>query len=335
MNPKRTIFTVESHTMGEPLRLVVGGMPALKGNSMAEKRQYFIDHYDYIRTALMQEPRGHNDMFGAVLVPPTMPEADVGVFFMHGLGFHNMCGHGTIATNTILVETGLVDVTEPVTTIKMEAPAGLVTVHVNVEDGTARSVSFENVPAFVYRRSVPVEVPGYGLLDIEVAFGGSFFAIIEAAKLGIPICRENAGKLIDAGMAIIEAANEQIEIVHPDLPHIKTIDLCEIFGPPQTPGADLQNITIFDGQIDRSPCGTSTCAELAVLWDQGKMKVGDSFVYESVINTTFTGRILDETKVGPYPAILPEVTGSAYITGYGQYVIDDNDPVKYGFRLNK
>lgn len=333
MKTQRTIFTVESHTMGEPLRLVVGGIPNLKGNTIPEKRDYFIKHYDYLRTALMLEPRGHKDMFGAILTQPTMPEADVGVIFMHGKGFHNMCGHGTIATNTILVETGLVDVTEPVTTIHMEAPAGLVTVHVKVEDGRAKEVSFENVPAFLYQEQVPVEVPGRETVTVDIAFGGSFFAMLDAEQLGIDICPENTDALIKAGMEIIEAANRQIPVIHPELPHIKTIDLCEIYGPAKSPDADLQNITIFDGQIDRSPCGTGTSAKVAALWARGKLKLGEPFVYESVIGTKFTGRALRETMVGPYRAVVPEITGSAYITGHSQFLIDDEDPVKYGFSL--
>lgn len=333
MKTQRSIFTVESHTMGEPLRLVVGGIPNLKGNTIPEKRDYFIKHYDYLRTALMLEPRGHKDMFGAILTQPTMPEADVGVIFMHGKGFHNMCGHGTIATNTILVETGLVDVTEPVTTIQMEAPAGLVTVHVKVEDGRAKEVSFENVPAFLYQEHVPVEVPGRGTVTVDIAFGGSFFAMLDAEQLGIDICPENTDALIKAGMEIIEAANRQIPVIHPELPHIKTIDLCEIYGTAKSPDADLQNITIFDGQIDRSPCGTGTSAKVAALWARGKLKLGEPFVYESVIGTKFTGRALRETMVGPYRAVVPEITGSAYITGHSQFLIDDEDPVKYGFSL--
>lgn len=333
MESKRTIFTVESHTMGEPLRLIVGGFPNLKGNTIVEKRSYFIEHYDYLRKALMQEPRGHKDMFGALLTQPTMPEADIGVIFMHGQGYHNMCGHGTIATNTILVECGMVEVQEPVTTIRMEAPAGLVTVHVKVEQGRAKEVSFENVPAFLYREGAVVEVPGYGKLKLDISFGGSFFAIIDAKQLGMEICPENSSKLIDAGMSIIKAANEQIPVQHPELTHIKTIDLCEIYGPAKSPDADLQNITIFDGQIDRSPCGTGTCAKVAALWAKGRLALGEQFVYESVIQTKFTGRAIRETSVGPYRAIIPEITGSAYITGHAQYMIDDQDPVKYGFSL--
>ncbi|MBR5429545.1 MAG: proline racemase family protein [Firmicutes bacterium] len=333
MRSQRTVFTVDAHTMGEPLRLIVGGFPNLPGGTIPEKRQYFIDHYDYLRRALMQEPRGHKDMFGCLLTPPTRPDADVGVIFMHGEGYHNMCGHGTIAVNTILVETGMVEVKEPETVIRMEAPAGLVTVRVRVENGRAREVSFENVPAFLYREQVPLEVPGLGRLTIDVAFGGSFFAIIDSAQLGLDICPENASRLCEAGMAVVRAANEQLEVRHPELEHIRTIDLCEIWGPPKSPGARLQNITVFDGQIDRSPCGTGTSAKVAELWTRGELQLNEPFVYESVINTRFTGRALRETQVGPYRAVVPQITGSAFITGHSQFLIDEDDPVKYGFRL--
>ncbi len=333
MKSNHHIFTVESHTMGEPLRLIVGGFPKILGKTMQERKAYFIDHYDHLHRALIQEPRGHGNMYGALLTPPCNPDCDFGVIFMHGDGYHNMCGHGTIATNTILVETGMIEVKEPVTTVQMETPAGLVVAKVTVEDNTAKQVSFENVPAFLYKRDVEVDVPGYGKLVMDISFGGSFFAIIDSAQLGIDICTDNSLKLTDVGMTILKAANEQIEIVHPELPHIKTIDLCEIYGPAKSPNADMQNITVFDGQIDRSPCGTGTCAKVATLWTKGELALGEPFVYESVINTQFTGKALRETTVGPYRAIIPQITGSAYITGYGQYLIDEEDPVKYGFSL--
>ena len=333
MKSKRTVFTVDAHTMGEPLRLIVGGFPNLIGNTIPEKREYFIRHYDHLRRALMQEPRGHKDMFGCLLTPPCREDADVGVIFMHGEGYHNMCGHGTIAVNTILVETGMVEVKEPETVIRMEAPAGLVTVRVKVEDGCAKQVSFENVPAFLYKEDVTVDVPELGKVKMDVAFGGSFFAIVDSAQLKIDIAPENASRLTEIGMAIIRAANQQIEVRHPLLSHIKTIDLCEIWGPPKSPEARLQNITVFDGQVDRSPCGTGTSAKVATLWAKGQLALNEPFVYESVIRTRFTGRALRETTVGPYRAVVPEITGSAYITGYSQFLIDDDDPVKYGFRL--
>lgn len=333
MKTQKTLFTVESHTMGEPLRCIVGGIPNIKGKTMMEKKEFFRENYDYVRKALMLEPRGHKDMFGSVITAPTMPEADYGVIFMHGHGYHNMCGHGTIATSTIAIETGMVEVIEPETVIHQEAPAGLVTIRAKVKDGRAEQISFENVPAFLYKEDVLVEVLGYGAVKMDIAFGGSFFAIVNYEKLGIDICPENASKLVEVGMAIIEAANKQIEVVHPELPDINTIDLCEIYGPAKSEGADMQNITIFDGQIDRSPCGTGTCAKLATLYAKGKLGIGEAFTYESVINTKFVGKVIRETKVGDYPAIVPEITGSAYITGYSQFMIDEKDPVKYGFSL--
>lgn len=333
MRSQKTVFTVESHTMGEPLRCVVGGIPHIKGSTVMEKKENFRQQYDYLRKALMLEPRGHKDMFGSIITAPTMPEADYGVIFMHGHGYHNMCGHGTIATSTIAIETGLVDVKEPETMIHQEAPAGLVTIRAKVKDGRAESISFENVPAFLYKRDVVIDVPGYGDVKMDIAFGGSFFAIVNHEQFDIEICPENASKLVNIGMAVIEAANAQIEVVHPELPDIKTIDLCEIYGPAKSEDADMQNITIFDGQIDRSPCGTGTCAKLATLYAKGQLKIGEPFRYESVINTKFIGKVLRETKVGDYPAIVPEITGSAYITGYSQFMIDNDDPVKHGFSL--
>ena len=300
---------------------------------MQEKKAYFMEHYDYLRRALILEPRGHKDMFGAVLTSPTMPDADVGVIFMHGGGYHNMCGHGTIAINTILVETGMVNVTEPITTVRMEAPAGLVTVKVTVEGGNARQVSFQNVPSFLYKRDAVIHVPDWGSISVDIAFGGSFFVIVDSRQIKMEICPDNASKLVEAGMAVIKAVNEQIEVRHPELEHIKRVDLCEIYGPAKSPDANMQNITIFDGQIDRSPCGTGTCAKVAAMWAKGELQLGQDFCYESVIGTKFVGKAIMETNVGPYRAIIPEITGSAFITGFSQFVIDENDPVRHGFYL--
>ena len=334
MQTRKTIFAIDSHTMGEPLRLIVGGFPNLPGKTVEEKRAYFIQHYDHLRCAVMQEPRGHRDMFGALLVQPTLPEADLGVFFMHGSGYHNMCGHGTIATATIAVENGLVPVTEPETVIRLETPAGLVTARVAVEEGRAQSVSFRNVPAFVYRQDASVEVPGWGKLTVDIAFGGNFFALVDGAQLGIPIGPENAAKLTEAGMAILEAVNRQIPVEHPELPYIREVAACEIYGPAQSPEADLRNVAVFDGQIDRSPCGTGTSAKVALLCARQELALNQDFVYESIIGTRFTARAVEKTRVGDFEAVIPQITGSAYITGFSQLLIDERDPVKYGFVLS-
>ncbi|SHJ85704.1 proline racemase [Dethiosulfatibacter aminovorans DSM 17477] len=334
MKTQKTLFTVESHTMGQPLRCVVGGIHNIIGETMMKKKESFINNYDDIRKSLMLEPRGHRDMFGAVITKPTMAEADYGVIFMHGQGYHNMCGHGTIAVSTIAIETGMVEACEPETIIRQEAPAGLVTIKAKVKEGRAEKISFENVPAFLYRENVLISVPDHGDVKIDVAFGGSFFAVVDHEQLNIDICPENASQLVEIGMAIIEAANEQIDVVHPELPDINTIDLCEIYGPAKSEDADMQNVTIFDGQIDRSPCGTGTCAKMATLYAKGKLGINEEFTYESIINTKFVGRVLCETKVGSYVAVVPEITGSAFITGNSKFIIDPDDPVKYGFSLS-
>ncbi|MGE5626781.1 MAG: proline racemase [Solirubrobacterales bacterium] len=334
MKSVKTIFAIDSHTMGEPTRIVVGGVPKIPGKTMPEKKAFLEEHLDYVRTAIMLEPRGHNDMFGSIVTQPTMDEADIGIIFMDGGGYLNMCGHGSIGAATVAVETGMVPVTEPVTELTLEAPAGLVKAKVKVENGKAREVSIVNVPAFLYKRDVEVDVPGIGKVTMDISFGGSFFAIVKSESLGLDICAANAQKLIQVGMDIIKAVNEQVEIQHPTLPHIKTVDLAEIYGPAKSPDATLQNAVVFgQGQLDRSPCGTGTSAKLATLYAKGLLKMNEDFIYESILQTKFKGRVIGETKVGDFDAIIPEISGSAFITGHNQFFIDPEDPVKHGFIL--
>ncbi|MTK12638.1 MAG: proline racemase [Clostridiaceae bacterium] len=334
MKSERTIFAIDSHTMGEPTRIVVGGVPNIPGKTMPEKKAYLEEHLDWVRTAIMLEPRGHNDMFGSIVTQPTTEEADLGIIFMDGGGYLNMCGHGSIGASTVAVETGMVPAVEPVTHLTLEAPAGLVKASVKVENGKAKEVSIINVPAFLYKRDVEVDVPGIGKVTMDISFGGSFFAIVKAENLGLEISPASAQKLIEVGMNVIKAVNEQIEIQHPTLPHIKTVDLCEIYGPAKSADATMQNAVVFgQGQLDRSPCGTGTSAKMATLYAKGLLKMKEDFIYESIIQTKFKGRVLEETKVGDYDAIIPEITGSAYITGHNQFFIDPEDPVKHGFIL--
>ena len=334
MKSERTIFAIDSHTMGEPTRIVVGGVPNIPGKTMPEKKAYLEEHLDWVRTAIMLEPRGHNDMFGSIVTQPTTEEADLGIIFMDGGGYLNMCGHGSIGAATVAVETGMVPAVEPVTNLTLEAPAGLVKASVKVENGKAKEVSIINVPAFLYKRDVEVDVPGIGKVTMDISFGGSFFAIVKAENLGLEISPASAQKLIEVGMNVIKAVNEQIEIQHPTLPHIKTVDLCEIYGPAKSADATMQNAVVFgQGQLDRSPCGTGTSAKMATLYAKGLLRMKEDFIYESIIQTKFKGRVLEETKVGDYDAIIPEITGSAYITGHNQFFIDPEDPVKHGFIL--
>ena len=329
-----SIHAVDSHTAGEATRVVVGGIPNIKGSSMPEKKQWLEDNLDHIRTAIMLEPRGHNDMFGSIITQPTNPEADYGIIFMDGGGYLNMCGHGTIGAMTIAVETGMVEVCEPITNIVQEAPAGIIRGEVFVENGKAKKVSFKNVPAFLYKRDQEVELPGYGKIKFDISFGGSFFAIVKADQIGVEIVPENAGILNKLGMQLRDIINEQIPVVHPEMPHIHTVDLVEWWSETDTEGATLKNCVVFgQGQVDRSPCGTGTSAKIATLYAKGELKQGEKFIYESILGTLFEGEIVDTVKVGEFDAIVPKITGSAYITGFNHFVIDEEDPVKHGFIL--
>lgn len=334
MKFSRSIHAIDSHTAGEATRIVVGGIPNIKGNSMPEKKQWLEDNLDYLRTAIMLEPRGHNDMFGSIITQPTVEEADYGIIFMDGGGYLNMCGHGTIGAMTAAVETGMVDVVEPVTKVVQEAPAGIIRGEVTVVDGKAKSVSFKNVPAFLYKRDQEVELPGYGKIKFDISFGGSFFAIVKADQIGVEIVPENAAKLNSLGMELRDIINKEIPVQHPELPHIHTVDLVEWWSETDTEGATLRNCVVFgQGQVDRSPCGTGTSAKLATLYAKGELKKGEKFFYESILGTIFEGEIVDTAKVGEFDAVVPQITGSAYITGFNHFVIDEEDPVKYGFIL--
>ncbi|MGH4138530.1 proline racemase [Clostridium sp.] len=334
MKAMRMINAVDSHTMGEPTRIITGGVPVIPGNTMSEKKEYLENHLDYLRTAIMLEPRGHNDMFGSIITAPTMEEADLGIIFMDGGGYLNMCGHGSIGAATVVVETGMIPMVEPYTYLTLEAPAGLVKAKVKVENKKVKEVSIANVSSFLYKENVQLDVPQLGKITFDISFGGSFFALVKCTELNIDICPENANKLSKAGMKILHAINESIHVEHPLLPHINTVDLVEIYGPAKSPKATLQNVVVFgDGQIDRSPCGTGTSAKLAYLYAKGYLKQNEEFIYESIIGTMFKGKVLSEVQVGQFKGIVPEITGSAYITGFNQFVIDEEDPLKYGFKL--
>lgn len=335
MKFQKSIQVVDSHTMGEPTRIVVGGIPKIPGKSMAEKKAYLERHMDYIRTGIMHEPRGHNDMFGAIVTAPTNDEADLGVIFMDGGGYLNMCGHGSIGAVTVAVETGMVPVKEPYTQVTLEAPAGLIRAKAKVKDEKVEEVTFQNVPAFCYKRDVKIRVPELGkAITLDIAFGGSFFAIVSAKELGLKIEPKNAQALIALGLSIRDIVNREVEIRHPLLEHIKTVDLVEIYDDPVNPAANAKNTVIFgEGQMDRSPCGTGTSAKLATLFAKGMIQEGKPFVYESILGTLFEGKIIGTTKVGDFDAVIPEITGAAYITGFDNFVFDEEDPVEYGFSL--
>ena len=327
-------FTVvDSHTVGEFTRIVLSGFPELEGDTMMERKNFLVNHCDNYRTALMLEPRGHHDMFGAIVTEPISPEADLGVIFMDTGGYLNMCGHGTIGTATVAVETGLVPVTEPYTEVVLEAPAGIIRTKVKVENGKAVEVTLTNVPAFLYKDNLTVEVDGV-TIPYCISFGGSFFALVDASKLGYNIGPSAVPALQKLGMKMLEKINKEVQVQHPTL-DITTVDLVEFYGPTPNPeNADMRNVVIFgEAQADRSPCGTGTSAKLATLYAWDEIKVGEEFRYESFTGSVFRGVIKEETTIADYKAVIPQITGSAYITGLGTYVIDPTDPLKYGFSI--
>lgn len=334
MRFQRMITTIDTHTEGEPTRTVIGGLPHIPGRTMAEKMLYLKENLDSIRTMLVYEPRGNEVMSGAILASPCHPDADIGVIYIEVGGYLPMCGHDTIGCCTAMIEAGIVPVEEPVTTIKLDTPAGLVTARVTVEDLSAKSVTFRNIPSFLYQRDVEVEVPGFGQVIPDIAYGGNFYALVEASKLGLNIVPERAGDLVRAGIAIREAVNAQIRVQHPEKPFINGLTHVEFYGAPTHPEAHVKNAVIIPpGSIDRSPCGTGTSAKVATLHAKGRLKTGEEFVHESIIGTLFRARVVEETTVGDLQAVVPEITGRAFVTGINQFVVDPEDPLKEGFLL--
>jgi proline racemase len=313
-----------------PTRVVTGGVGPVPGATMLERKLHFEANMDDLRLLLMREPRGHAAMSGAILQPPARPDADWGVLFVEVSGCLPMCGHGTIGVATVLVETGMVAVGEPETVVRLDTPAGLVEARVEVAGGRAQAVTLRNVPSFLHERDGRVAVDGLGEVAYDMAFGGNFYAIVDAESVGLAVEPARADELVDAGARIMAAVDPP---VHPEDARIAG---CRhvIFHAPGRDGAHARAATsIHPGWLDRSPCGTGTSARLAQLHARGALGVGEPFVNESVIGTRFTGRIAEETTVGGVPAIVPEITGRAWITGMGQYLLDAEDPFPAGFSL--
>lgn len=337
LNPKlnlnafeRSFKAIDTHTVGEFTRILFSGFPELKGNTMIERKKDLAANYDQYRQALMYEPRGHHDMFGAYICEPINPEADFGVIFMDTGEYLNMCGHGTIGSVTAIIESGLVEAKEPFTEVVLEAPAGLIRTKAEVKNGKVLNVTLTNVPAFLYKENLTTVIDGKEI-SYDISFGGSFFALCDITQIGINVEPKNIPALTEFGMKLIEKVNAEQKMQHPNL-DITSVDLAELYCPTDTPGCDYRNVVIFGNNMaDRSPCGTGTSAKLAALHARGKIGVGEPFVYESFIGSQFKGVIKETTKVGDFDAVVPMITGSAYVTGEATYVIDPDDPLKYGF----
>ncbi|MEX2272084.1 MAG: proline racemase family protein [Vicinamibacterales bacterium] len=330
-----TFRTIDAHTAGEPLRLVVDGWPEPRGATILERRDFAKRRHDRLRRALMLEPRGHADMYGALLTPPEREGSDTGILFMHNEGYSTMCGHGIIAVATILIER--VEKYAGAREIVFDAPAGRIAARARVserKDGSRRveSVSFANVPSFVLAAGVSVQARSR-TIPVDVAFGGAFYAICDAEAAGLGVAPASLHDLKELSVQVRAQVEKAITVVHPLEPGLTGI-YGTIFTGPATGGADLRNVTVFaDREVDRSPCGTGTCAVMAVLDAMGMLAADHVFTHESIIGTTFRGRVLGHTSVGDLPAIIPEIEGSASITGEHLFVIGDDDPLGEGFRI--
>ncbi|MGE5701046.1 MAG: 4-hydroxyproline epimerase [Clostridia bacterium] len=333
MKARKMFTTIDTHTGGNPTRTVISGLPKLKGSTMAEKMLQMKNEYDWIRKLLMFEPRGHDVMSGALLVEPCHPDADVGVIYIETGGYLPMCGHDTIGFCTALVETGMIEVQEPVTSLKLDTPAGLVEVEIQVDNGKATKVTFQNIPSFLYD-SIEVEVDGLGKVACDIAYGGNFYAIIDARKLGLELIPGNASKIVEEAVRIRKAINATTEVVHPESPFIKGCTHVEFYTEPTDPQATVKNTVIVPpGGIDRSPCGTGTSAKLATLFAKGEIGLHEEFVHESIVGSLFSGKVLSTTEVGKLPAVVTQISGSAWMMGLHKFFIDERDELAEGFLL--
>ena len=335
MRAKKLIRTVETHTLGQPTRNVVSGFPNVPGKTMAEKYTYMRKHEDWFRKLLTYEPRGSDIMSGTLITEPCTPGTDVGVLYFEASGWMPMCGHDTMGVSVALIESGLVQVQEPVTVINLDTAAGVVKVEAQVENGVVKGVSFLNAPALVLKRNVIVNTKEFGKLNIDISWGGNVYAILPVESVSLTIEPKNSSRLIEAAQSIARDINEQVKIQHPELPFVDSVTHIEFSGPPKSTEADIQNCVVaLPKVVDRSPCGTGTSAKAALLFDEGKLKVGDSFVHESIIGSLFRCEIAEETRVGGIAAIRPKVTGNAYIIGFATWILDPEDPFQEGFMLD-
>jgi proline racemase len=330
----KRITTIDAHTEGEPFRVITSGFPEIPGDTMLARRRYARENFDSLRTALMWEPRGHADMYGALITPPASPEADLGVLFLHNEGYSTMCGHGIIGLTTVVLETGMRPALEPETVLKIDTPAGPVTAHARVAGGRVKSVYFHNVPSFVLALNEKVDVPGLGRVRYDLAFGGAFYAYLRAEDVGLRCAPEDFRALIEKGMAIKRAVMASRPILHPFEPDLGFLYGTIFIGPAEGEGGHSRNVCVFaEGEVDRSPTGTGVSGRLAIHHARGEIEIGQPLVIESIIGSRFTGRVVSSTRFGAYPAVIPEVEGTAHITGRHEFLLDPEDDLREGFLL--
>jgi proline racemase len=328
-----TLKVVDMHTGGEPLRIVTSGYPDLPKGTILEKRAYVRDNLDHLRKILMFEPRGHYDMYGALLVEPDLPGADLAVLFMHNEGYSTMCGHAIFALGRYAVDEGLVAPIEPVTTVNIECPCGMVVATVEVEDGKPGAVSFESVPAFLFQANAQLNVPGYGSITADIAYGGAFYALADGAQFGLQFGLGRVRDIVDAATALSAEVNRAVAITHPDHD-----DLAFLYGSILTDGGDgsggnaSRNVCVFaDAQVDRSPTGSGVTARMAAMYAKGIVSTGEDRLFESITGSRFVGAVSSEDRAGAHRAVRVRVSGRAHYCGIAEFTIEDDDPLGGGF----
>ena len=340
------IHAVDLHACGEPGRVIVGGVLDVPGETMFEKMQYFEQKADSLRLRMLREPRGYPAANCNLILPSNNPEAAAGFIIMEQTEYPGMSGTNTICVVTTLIETGMVEVNEPFTEFKLDTPAGLISIKAEVRNGKAINVTFENVPAFSVYSNKSIYVPEIGEVKVDVAYGGMFYVILDSEELGLKLTPDNGGKIVRNAEMVKAIASEKLPVVHPENQDISGITIAVVSGPPDNPDATLKNAVVvstgkldwdrpetWKGVIDRSPCGTGTCAKMASLFEKNKLDLETDFIHEGILGTTFTGRLVKKTKVGNYDAVVPTITGRAWITGFAQYVLDDSDPFPEGYTI--
>jgi proline racemase len=328
------LTAIDAHTGGEPLRIITDGLPEIRGNTILERRAFLKTNLDHLRKALMWEPRGHADMYGCIVTEPVTEEADFGVIFLHNEGYSSMCGHGIIAVTKVAVELGLIEAKEPVTTVRIDAPAGLITAYANVRNGQITSVKFQNVPSFVLYRDHSLRVEGLGEVRFDVVYGGAFYAYVDADALGIGMTTGDYRLLIEKGMAIKKAVMDSLSMVHPFEEDLSFLYGTIFYGKGHAEGVDSRNVCIFaDGEVDRSPTGTGVSGRVALQHARGELAINQPMVIESIVGSRFTASVQSVTTYGPHAAVIPEVEGNAHICGKNTFLIDPEDELGKGFFL--
>lgn len=330
------VNAIDAHTAGEPVRVITSGLPRIPGNTMLEKMNWFEHNMGHVRNFLMREPRGHRDMFGAVLTPPVTEDGDVGVLYMHTTGQATMCGHLTIGTVKIIVETGIIPSSEGKNIVRIDTPAGRVTAEATVKDGKVSQVSFQNVPSFIYADNIKVDIPGIGLTNVAVSYGGDFYIFVEASDLGVQVTPQYSDQILRHTKWLKEWGNSELKVIHPENPRIEGIygvivtDLAERTS---QGWKSRETASCHPGALDRSPCGTGTCARMSLLYSRGLMNTNEVLENSSIVNTVFRGSIDGLVEVGGIKGIIPRIAGQAWITGFNSLVLDPDDILPEGFLI--